>query len=169
MKMVEKKNKPRFNLSNTGLRKSRLKNRGHRWRRPRADSNKKKMKFAFAGASPRVGYKNPAEIRGLHPSGFPEVLVYREDDLVGLENQVVRIASCVGARRAAKIEEAAKAAKLRVLNPRRKKKATKKEAEEQVSKAGSKASEKETKPAKAASKPQAKKAESKPENTGDKK
>lgn len=118
--MVNKKTKPRFNVSNTGLRRSRLKNRGHRWRRPRADSNKKKMKLAFAGASPNVGYKNPQEIRGLHPSGFAEVLVFNESELSGISNRVVRIASAVGGRKAARIEEAAKAAKLRVLNPRRK-------------------------------------------------
>ena len=121
--MVEKKNKPNFSVRNVGLRRSRLKNRDYRWRRPRADSNKKKMKLAFAGASPCIGYRNPPEMRGLHPCGFPEVLVHTESELVGITNHVVRIASAVGAKKAARIEEAAKSAKLRVLNPRRKKKA----------------------------------------------
>jgi ribosomal protein L32E len=133
--MIDKKNKPEFNVSNKGLRKSRLKNRNHRWRRPRADSNKKKMKLAFAGASPRVGYKNTPAVRGLHPSGLPEVTVHNSTDLDGLSNVVVRIASAVGAKKAVLIEKAAKTASLRILNPRRiKKKEPKKKEEESAKK-----------------------------------
>jgi large subunit ribosomal protein L32e len=127
--MVGKKNKPNFNDSNWGLRK-RVRNRDS-WRRPRADSNKKKMKMAFAGASPRVGYKNAAGIRGKHPSGLPELLVHNVAELDGAKDVVVRIASTVGARKAAAIEKAAVAAKLRVLNPRKQKKAGKEKAPEQ--------------------------------------
>jgi large subunit ribosomal protein L32e len=121
--MVNKKNKPNFNDSNWGLRK-RVRNRDS-WRRPRADSNKKKMKYKFAGASPRVGYKNPAAIRGLHPGGLPEILVHNLEELEGAKDVVVRIARATGARKAVEIEKAAKAAGLRVLNPRKVKKKSK--------------------------------------------
>lgn len=126
--MRGKKNKPNFNDSNWGLRK-RVRNRDS-WRRPRADSNKKKMKMNFAGASPRVGYKNPAQIRGLHPAGLPELLAHNAEELDGAKDVVVRIASAVGARKAAEIGKAATAAGLRVLNPRKQKAASKEQAPE---------------------------------------
>jgi len=109
---MEKKKKPNFNVLNFGFFKS-VKSR---WRKPRGTHNKKRMKFRWAGALPRIGYKNPKELRGLHPSGMREVLVSNVAGLDGLKDVVVRIASSVGARKRAVMEEKAKTLKLKVVN-----------------------------------------------------
>ncbi len=108
-----KKDKPKFNVLNFGHRK-RVKSR---WRKPRGTHNKKRLKMAWTGAHPNIGYKNPDVVRGLHPSGYPEVRVFRPQDLDGLSNVVIRVASSVGARKRKAIEAKAKELGLKVLNP----------------------------------------------------
>jgi len=115
--MIKKKNKPKFCVMNTGLR-IKVRNRD-RWRKPRADSNKKKMKFRFAGKSPRIGYKNLPEVRGLHPCGLPEALVANVAELSNLSGCIVRIRSAVSRRKALEIGKAAKAKGLKIANPRK--------------------------------------------------
>lgn len=115
---MEKKKKPKFNVLNLGFFK-RVKDR---WRKPRGTHNKKRMKFEWTGALPNIGYKNPDEIRGLHPNGTREVLVHNVEELDGLKDVTVRIASPVGARKRKLIEEKASSMKLKVANARGKKK-----------------------------------------------
>lgn len=109
---MEKKKKPNFNVLNFGFFKS-VKSR---WRKPRGTHNKKRMKFQWAGASPKIGYRNAPELRDLHPSGMKEVLVCNPAALEGLSGVVVRISSTVGVRKRAVMEEKARALKLRVVN-----------------------------------------------------
>ncbi len=111
--MVQKKNKPKFNVLNLGF----FKSVKARWRRPRGTHNKKRMKFKWTGAMPRIGYRNPLELRGLHSSGMKEVLVNNLKEVEGLKDVVVRIAAAVGAKKRKVIEEKAKALHLRVVNP----------------------------------------------------
>lgn len=111
--------KPKFNVLNYGHRKH-VKSR---WRKPRGTHNKKRMKMAWTGASPSIGYGSASEKKGLHPDGNKEVLIHNLKDLEGLEKVSVRIGSKVGARKRKEIIEKAKSMKLRVLNPREKKKA----------------------------------------------
>jgi hypothetical protein len=58
-------------------------------------------------------------VRGLHPSGFKDVLVYRPSDLdkVDASAQVARIAHTVGERKRVIIVEEAKKKNIRILNP----------------------------------------------------
>lgn len=114
---MEKKKKPAFNVMNLGFFKSVKK----RWRRPRGTHNKKRMKFQWTGASPRIGYRNAAEMRDIHPSGLREMLVNNPAELEGLAGVVLRIASGVGGKKRALIEGKAKALKLRVVNSSEKK------------------------------------------------
>jgi len=115
---MKKKKKPKFNVLNLGFMK-RVKDR---WRKPRGTHNKKRMKFAWTGAIPGIGYRNPAAVRDLHPNGHKEVLVHNVNDLEGLKDATVRIASAVGARKRKLIEEKAKSMKLKVANVRGRKK-----------------------------------------------
>ncbi|MEN3048103.1 MAG: 50S ribosomal protein L32e [Candidatus Caldarchaeales archaeon] len=89
------------------------------WRRPRGKDSK--MRLQVRGWPPlvKVGYRSPRRYRGLHPSGFVEVLVHNVGELEGLDPKVhaVRIAGGVGRRKAMEILEAAEARGLRVLNP----------------------------------------------------
>lgn len=109
---MQKKKKPRFNVSNLGFFKSVKK----RWRKPRGTHNKKRMRFKWTGASPRVGYRNPKEVRGLHSSGRKEVLVSNSAELQGLKDVLVRIAATVGARKRKLIADKAKTMNLRIVN-----------------------------------------------------
>ena len=53
------------------------------WRKPRGKDSK--MRLQVKGWPPlvKVGYRTPRKYRGLHPSGYKEVLVYRPEDLEG--------------------------------------------------------------------------------------
>ena len=114
VKTIKKKNKPKFNVQNLGF----MKSVKARWRKPRGMGNKKRRKTQWAGASPRIGYKNPVSIRGNHPAGLPEMLVANPKQLEGVKGKLVRIISAVGALKALEIMKAAKTAGLTVLNPR---------------------------------------------------
>ncbi len=101
-----------------------------KWRRPRGIDNKMREKIKGWPKSPNVGYRAPKIVRCLHPSGFKEVIVYRPEDLEGLNPEVhaVRIAGTVGNRKAFKIMELAEEKGLWILNPRM----VKEEAEEEL-------------------------------------
>ncbi|NYT00881.1 MAG: 50S ribosomal protein L32e [Methanocellales archaeon] len=89
------------------------------WRRPRGLHNKLRKRIVAKGAMVQVGYGSPKEVRGLHPSGYEEVLVYRPKDVedVDIANQAIRIGSSVGTRKRQGIEKKAKELDIKVLNP----------------------------------------------------
>jgi large subunit ribosomal protein L32e len=88
------------------------------WRKPRGQHNKQREQKKAKGALPKPGFGSPIAVRGMHPSGFFEVLVYTANDLEGLnpKTQAIRIASTVGGRKRAAIQDKALAAGLRILN-----------------------------------------------------
>jgi large subunit ribosomal protein L32e len=65
-----------------------------------------------------VGYRGPKVARGLHPSGYKEVLVYNAEEIkkVDPKTQAVRIAHTVGKRERAKILTESRKRKITVLN-----------------------------------------------------
>lgn len=89
------------------------------WRRPRGKDSK--MRLQIKGWPPlvKIGYRTPREYRGLHPSGYKEALVYRPEDLRGLDPNIhaVRIAGSVGMKKRIMIVEEARKLGLKVLNP----------------------------------------------------
>ena len=91
------------------------------WRRPRGIDSK--MRLQKKGWPPvvKIGYRQPKAIRGLHPCGLKEVLVYRPEDLEGLDPSkvVVRIAHTVSIRKRVAILDRAEELGLKVLNPGR--------------------------------------------------
>ncbi|MFA5077260.1 MAG: eL32 family ribosomal protein [Candidatus Micrarchaeia archaeon] len=109
---MNKKSKPAFNVLNSGFKK-RVK---HRWRSPRGTDNKKRIRCAFAGASPRIGYKNAGAVRCLHPSGMHEVLVHNEKELRAAVGKAARIASGVGKKKRESFRKIAAELKLKLLN-----------------------------------------------------
>jgi len=88
------------------------------WRRPRGLDNKIRRKIKGWPAGVSVGYKGPKIARGLHPSGYREVLVYNTQDLstVDPKTQAVRIAHTVGKRKRALIIAEAKKLNIKILN-----------------------------------------------------
>ncbi|MCK4444288.1 MAG: 50S ribosomal protein L32e, partial [Thermoplasmata archaeon] len=60
----------------------------------------------------------PKAVRGLHPSGFQEVMVHRMEDLEGMDpkKEAARIGHSVGSRKREQIEKTADEKGIRVLN-----------------------------------------------------
>jgi len=90
------------------------------WRKPRGQHNKQREQKKAKGALPKPGFGSPVAVRGMHPSGFFEVLVTSLKDLEGLDpkTQAVRLGGTVGTRKRKIIQEQAVAAGLKVLNAR---------------------------------------------------
>lgn len=88
------------------------------WRKGRGTHNKQAIDYAYRPRRPVIGYRGPAAARGLHASGFAEVIVHRPEDLEGLDpqTQAARIAAKVGARKRQAILKAAETKGVRVLN-----------------------------------------------------
>jgi len=89
------------------------------WRRPRGLQSKQRAGILGKGAMATVGYGSPVLTKGLHPSGYDEVLVYNVDDLVLVdpEFEAVRIGGQVGGKKRAAIVEKAAEFNIKVLNP----------------------------------------------------
>lgn len=91
---------------------------GTAWRRPQGHHSKLRRGFRYRINRVSVGYRGPAAVRGLHPSGFREVLVHNVRDLerIDAKTQAARIAHGVGSRKRSEIETAAAERGIRVLN-----------------------------------------------------
>lgn len=90
------------------------------WRKPRGQHSKQREQKKAKGALPKPGFGSPVAVRGMHPSGYFEVLVSSLKELEGLDpvTQAVRIAANVGTRKRMAIQDKAITAGLRVLNAR---------------------------------------------------
>jgi large subunit ribosomal protein L32e len=101
------------------------------WRRPRGLDNKIRRKIKGWPAGVSVGYKGPKIARGLHPSGYREVMVFNVQDLSKIDpnTQAARIAHTVGKRKRALIIAEAKKLNIKILNFKVSAEAEKKEEE----------------------------------------
>ena len=111
-----KSKKPDFQREE-GWRYKRLK---RSWRRARGLDSKMRKKFSGWPKSVEIGYRGPKEARGLHPSGYEEVLVRTLDDIAKVDpkTQAIRIAHSVGAKKRVELLDRAKDRKIHILNPR---------------------------------------------------
>lgn len=126
-----KRKKPNF-VRQESWRYDRLK---ENWRRPRGIDNKMRRKIKGWPSTVNVGYRGPKAVRGIHPSGYEEVLVHNAEELKGInpKTQAVRIAHTVSKRTRAKILVEARKKKITVLNPgEMEEKVEEKKEEEQV-------------------------------------
>ena len=91
---------------------------GESWRRPKGIHSKMKRNLKRRPPVVDIGFRGPAEVRGLHPSGFEEVMVYNVDGLEGIDpkSQAVRIGGTVGTKKRIVIQERADELGIRVLN-----------------------------------------------------
>ena len=98
----------------------RYKRLGEKWRRPRGIHSKMRRHFKYRIPVVQVGFRGPASVRGLHPSGFEEILVYNPGNLEDIDPKVqaIRISSKVGDKKREMIVEKADELKIRVLNRR---------------------------------------------------
>ena len=91
------------------------------WRKPKGMQSKQRLNMKYRTPMARVGYRKISAVRGLHSSGFEDVLVNQPSDLDGLdpERQAVRVGASVGNRKRTKIHDRADDLGLRVLNRRK--------------------------------------------------
>ena len=108
--------RPRF-LRQEWFRHARL---GMKWRKPKGNQTKLRRHFGYRPNVVSIGYRGPKAVRGLHPSGFREVIVHTLGDLERIDPKVeaARIGATVGMRRRTEIQAAADEQGIRVLNRR---------------------------------------------------
>jgi len=89
------------------------------WRRPRGKESKMRYGVKKYPRGVSVGYKSARPLRGLHPSGLEEVMVYRPEDLDSIDpnRQAVRIGHTVGSRKRTAIAAKARELNIKILNP----------------------------------------------------
>jgi large subunit ribosomal protein L32e len=96
----------------------RYKRISQKWRRPDGITSKMRMNVKYRPSKARVGYRGPRETRGLHPSGFEEVLVYTIGDIEDLDpkKQAARIGGTVGTKKRVEMKKKAEELDVRILN-----------------------------------------------------
>jgi large subunit ribosomal protein L32e len=113
-KRPEKRKKPLF-VRSGGIQTKRL---GGKWRKPKGLDSKMRQTILGKPKCPKVGYGSSRKARGLHPSGYLEVLVSTPADLESMDSssQAARISSGVGLLKRERILSRADELKLKVVN-----------------------------------------------------
>lgn len=96
----------------------RYKKLGEKYRKPKGKTSKRRRYEARKPAMATVGYRTPKNIRGLHPSGYQDVLVCNIAELEKLDpdTQAGRISAAVGTRKKEAMLEKARELKIKILN-----------------------------------------------------
>jgi len=96
----------------------RYKRLSKKWRRPDGITSKMRINKKYRPSRVRVGFRGPKKTRGLHSSGFEEVMVYNPKDLekINPATQAARIGSGVGTKKRMEIEKTAEKQDIRILN-----------------------------------------------------
>mgnify|MGYP001187081866 FL=1 len=118
LRAAQKKKTPSFRRTEW-FRYKRLSRSG--WRAPHGMDNKQRRNYKYRGSLVRVGHGKVAAARGLHPSGFQEVMVHNLNDLetIDPETQAARVGKTVGGRKRENIHARADELGIRILNRRR--------------------------------------------------
>ena len=118
LRAAHKKKTPSFRRTEW-FRYKRLSRSG--WRAPHGMDSKQRRNYKYRGSLVRVGHGKVAAARGLHPSGFQEIMVHNPNDLESIdpETQAARVGRTVGGRKRENIHARADELGIRILNRRR--------------------------------------------------
>ena len=88
------------------------------WRRPDGITSKMRINLKYRPNKVRVGFRGPKEVRGLHASGFEEIIIHNVNELERIDPkiQAARIGGSVGTRKRIEIEKKADELEVRILN-----------------------------------------------------
>ena len=118
LRSEQKKKTPSFRRTEW-FRYKRLSRSG--WRAPHGMDSKQRRNYKYRSSLVRVGHGKVSAARGLHPSGFKEVMVQNtaDLDLIDPETEAARVGRSVGGRKREQIHSRADELGIRVLNRRR--------------------------------------------------
>ncbi|MDE1855260.1 MAG: hypothetical protein KGH57_03010 [Candidatus Micrarchaeota archaeon] len=119
--MAGKKSHPKFKVPNFGAKKR--KGVPERWRKQRGIDNKLRIDKKGYGATPKIGYKNSAEVRFARKEGMFELLVHNEAEMAAMqkdEKHVAVFAHGISRRKRALMQKLADSKGIRVVNRLRK-------------------------------------------------
>jgi large subunit ribosomal protein L32e len=90
-----------------------------KWRKPKGKDNKMRKQKSGMPALVKVGYRSPKAARGLHPSGYRDILIHNTHELIKLDpkRDAARIAHTVGKKKRIEIINKALELGIKVLNP----------------------------------------------------
>ncbi len=88
------------------------------WRKPKGKDNKMRKQKAGHPDIVKIGYRGPKVARGLHPSGYNDIIVHNVNELAGLDpkKDAIRMGRTVGMRKRKDIVEEATKRGLKMLN-----------------------------------------------------
>lgn len=91
---------------------------GEKWRRPRGKTSKMRRYESGKPDMPSIGYGTPKASRGLHPSGFKDVIVKNLSELEKLnpETEAARFSASIGMKKRTVMLEKASELGIKVLN-----------------------------------------------------
>jgi large subunit ribosomal protein L32e len=89
------------------------------WRKPKGKDNKMRLQKSGMPALVKVGYRGPRGARGLHPSGYRDIIIHNTAELVRLDpkKDAARIGHTVGKKKRIEIINKAVELHIKVLNP----------------------------------------------------
>lgn len=96
----------------------RYKKLGDSWRKPRGKHSKQREHLKKRPPVVDAGFRSPKAVRGLHPSGFKEVLVSNGKELEAIDPkiQAARLSATLGGRKKEELLERADELGVRVIN-----------------------------------------------------
>lgn len=88
------------------------------WRKPRGKHSKQREHLKKRPPVVHPGFRSPRAVRGLHPSGFKEVLVSNVKELEAIDPkiQAARLSATLGGRKKEELLERADELGVRVIN-----------------------------------------------------
>jgi large subunit ribosomal protein L32e len=89
------------------------------WRKPKGKDNKMRRQLSGVPRIVKVGYRGPKDVRGLHPSGYTDNIIFNVNDLYKLDpnKDAARLAHTIGARKRKQIISQATGMHIKILNP----------------------------------------------------